>query len=97
IDKELTICADDYINTFKVEKHTAYGSLKNAVMGLFEAKWGYQYINEKVILLFVMKNLLNQHNMLGMKDLYDLLLQLQSFLNHSFFNGDRKTVYRVRN
>ncbi|HEZ4783295.1 TPA: hypothetical protein WIZ08_001201 [Neisseria meningitidis] len=47
IDKELTICADDYINTFKVEKHTAYGSLKNAVMGLFEAKWGYQYINEK--------------------------------------------------
>lgn len=45
-DKELTIYASDYINTFKVEKHTAYGSLKSAVMGLFDAKWGYKYINE---------------------------------------------------
>ena len=45
--KELTIHADDYMKTFDVERQTAYRSLKSAVLGLFEAKWGYKYINSK--------------------------------------------------
>lgn len=45
--KELSIHAEDYMQAFKVERHAAYKSLKAAVLGLFEAKWGYRYINEK--------------------------------------------------
>lgn len=43
--KELVIHADDYIATFGVDRTTAYRVLKKAVLGLFEAKWGYKYIN----------------------------------------------------
>lgn len=45
--KELMIHADDYVQTFGVNRQMAYVSLKKAVMGLFEAKWGYKYINDK--------------------------------------------------
>ena len=46
-DKELIIHADDYIQTFGVDRSVAYKVLKNAVMGLFEAKWGYKYVDDK--------------------------------------------------
>ena len=46
-DKELIIHASDYINAFDVDKTTAYRMLKQAVLGLFEQKWGYRYINSK--------------------------------------------------
>ena len=46
-DKELIIHASDYVNAFDVDKTTAYRMLKQAVLGLFEAKWGYKYINSK--------------------------------------------------
>lgn len=46
-DKELTIHADDYMQAFGVERQPAYRALKSAVLGLFEAKWGYKYVNEK--------------------------------------------------
>lgn len=45
--KELIIHADDYINHFGATKQGAYKALKQAVMGLFEAKWGYKYLTEK--------------------------------------------------
>ena len=45
--KELEIHADDYMQTFGVDRHAAYKSLKSAVLGLFEAKWGYKYVNDK--------------------------------------------------
>lgn len=46
-DKELVIHADDYIKAFGVERQSAYEALKKAVLGLFEAKWGYRFINSK--------------------------------------------------
>lgn len=46
-DKELVIHADDYIEIFNVTKSVACRALKKAVMGLFEAKWGYKYIDDK--------------------------------------------------
>ena len=46
-DKELIIHASDYVDAFDVDKTTAYRMLKQAVLGLFEAKWGYKYINSK--------------------------------------------------
>ena len=45
--KELIIQADDYANTFGINRPMAYKAVKRAVMGLFEAKWGYKYINDK--------------------------------------------------
>lgn len=45
--KELIIHADDYVQTFGVTRQVAYRVLKQSVMGLFEAKWGYKYINDK--------------------------------------------------
>lgn len=45
--KQLIIHADDYIQTFNVNKSTAYRVLKKAVLGLFDEKWGYKFINEK--------------------------------------------------
>ncbi len=45
--KEITIYANDYIETFKVDRDTSYLALKKAVMGLYRAEWGYKYINEK--------------------------------------------------
>ena len=45
--KELIIHAEDYMQTFGVDRSVAYKALKQAVMGLFDAKWGYKYINDK--------------------------------------------------
>ena len=45
--KELIIHADDYMQTFGVDRSVAYKALKQAVMGLFDAKWGYKYFNDK--------------------------------------------------
>lgn len=45
--KELTIHAEDYIQTFQVDKSTAYRVLKRAVIDLYRAEWGYKYINKK--------------------------------------------------
>lgn len=46
-DKELTIHANDYINTFNVERQGAYKALKQAVLGLYRAEWGYRYVNSR--------------------------------------------------
>ena len=46
-DKELIIHAEDYMKAFGVERQSAYESLKKAVLGLFEAKWGYRFVNSK--------------------------------------------------
>ena len=46
-DKELVIHASDYIQAFGVDRDAGYKSLKKAVLGLFEAKWGYRSINSK--------------------------------------------------
>lgn len=46
-NQELTIHADDYMQLFDVDRHAAYKSLRKAVMGLFEQKWGYQRINKR--------------------------------------------------
>jgi plasmid replication initiation protein len=45
--KELIIYADDYMQTFGVTRQVAYRMLKQAVMGLYRAEWGYRYINSK--------------------------------------------------
>lgn len=45
--KELAIHADEYAQTYHTSQVMAYKALKRAVLGLFEAKWGYKYINEK--------------------------------------------------
>lgn len=45
--KTLIIHADDYIQTFNVDKSTAYRVLKKAVLSLFRAEWGYKFVNEK--------------------------------------------------
>ena len=45
--KELIIHADDYMQTFGVTRQGAYKALKQAVMGLYRAEWGYKYINNK--------------------------------------------------
>lgn len=45
--KELIIQADDYANIFRINRPMAYKALKQAVVSLFEAKWGYKYINDK--------------------------------------------------
>lgn len=44
---ELVIYADDYVNNFGINRQMAYKALKNAVMGLYRAEWGYRYINAK--------------------------------------------------
>ena len=46
-DKELIIHASDYMNAFGVDRDASYKSLRKAVLGLFEAKWGYRTINSK--------------------------------------------------
>jgi plasmid replication initiation protein len=46
-DKELIIHADDYLQNFGSTQQGAYKALRQAVIGLFEAKWGYKYINDK--------------------------------------------------
>ena len=45
--KELAIHADDYMQAFGATRQGAYKALKQAVLGLFEAKWGYKYVNDK--------------------------------------------------
>lgn len=45
--KELMIHADDYVQKFGINRQMSYKALKKAVLGLFEAKWGYKYVNEK--------------------------------------------------
>lgn len=39
--KTLIIHADDYIQTFNVDKSTSYRVLKKEVLSLFRAEWGY--------------------------------------------------------
>lgn len=46
-DKELIIHASDYVSAFDVDDNTGYKSLKTAVLGLFEQKWGYRTENKK--------------------------------------------------
>ncbi|MPY09114.1 replication initiation protein RepM, partial [Moraxella catarrhalis] len=46
-NKEITIHADDYISVFNVERNAAYKALKQAVVGLYRAEWGYQTINKR--------------------------------------------------
>ena len=43
----MIIYADDYMQTFGVTRQVAYRMLKQAVMGLYRAEWGYRYINSK--------------------------------------------------
>ena len=45
--KELIIHADDYIGCFGGTQQGAYKALKQAVIGLYRAEWGYKYINDK--------------------------------------------------
>lgn len=45
--KELIIYANDYANIYSINIQMAYKALKHAVVGLFEAKWGYKYVNDK--------------------------------------------------
>ena len=45
--KELIIHAEDYMQTFGVTRQGAYKALKQAVMSLYRAEWGYKYINSK--------------------------------------------------
>lgn len=44
--KELSIHADDYIDSFGGTRQNAYINLRKAVMGLFDAKWGYKHHNK---------------------------------------------------
>lgn len=46
LSKEFIIHASEYIETFSVERHTAYESLKNGVKGLLDAKFLYRYENK---------------------------------------------------
>lgn len=46
-NQEITIHADDYISVFNVERNAAYKSLKQAVLGLYRAEWGYQRLNNR--------------------------------------------------
>lgn len=46
-NQEITIHADDYINVFNVERNAAYKALKQAVVGLYRAEWGYQRLNKR--------------------------------------------------
>lgn len=45
--QELVVHANDYIERFGGTQQGAYKALKQAVMGLYRAEWGYKYINEK--------------------------------------------------
>ena len=45
--KELIIHADDYIEKFGGTQQGAYKALKQAVMGLYRAEWGYKYLTNK--------------------------------------------------
>lgn len=45
--RELIIHADEYADVFGISKDMAYKALKKAVVGLFEAKWGYKYLTNK--------------------------------------------------
>lgn len=44
---ELAVYADDYAKNFGISRQMAYKAVKNAVMGLYRAEWGYRYINTK--------------------------------------------------
>lgn len=44
--QRLTITAAEYMQRFGVSNQAAQKNLKKAVMGLFEAKWGYRFIDE---------------------------------------------------
>ncbi len=46
-DQMLTIHADEYIANFGGTRQGAYKALKQAVMGLYRAEWGYKYLTEK--------------------------------------------------
>lgn len=45
--RELIIHADEYAQTFGSTRQGSYKALKQAVIGLFRAEWGYKYINAK--------------------------------------------------
>lgn len=45
-DQELLIDVADYVNMFNVGSKAAYRTIKKALLSLFNAKWGYRYINE---------------------------------------------------
>lgn len=45
-DNELIVHASSYINTFEVERQTAYESLKEACLSLFGRQFSYQFDNE---------------------------------------------------
>ena len=45
--KELIIHANDYITKFGGTQQGAYKALKQAVMGLYRAEWGYKYLTNK--------------------------------------------------
>lgn len=45
--QELIIHADEYAQTFGSTRQGSYKALKQAVLGLFRAEWGYKYINAK--------------------------------------------------
>lgn len=45
--QELIIHADEYAQTFGSTRQGSYKALKQAVIGLFRAEWGYKYINAK--------------------------------------------------
>ena len=46
-NQEITIHADDYMQLFDVERNAAYKALKQAVLGLYRAEWGYQRLNKR--------------------------------------------------
>lgn len=45
--KELTIHAEDYAKTFGISRQMAYKALRESVIGLYRAEWGYKYLTEK--------------------------------------------------
>lgn len=45
--KNLIIHTNEYINQFGVTRQGAYKAIKQAVMNLYRAEWGYKFINEK--------------------------------------------------
>lgn len=46
-NQELSIHADDYMHVFNVDRNAAYKALKQAVIGLYRAEWGYQRLNNR--------------------------------------------------
>ena len=45
--KELTIHAEDYAKTFGISRQMAYKALRESVIGVYRAEWGYKYLTEK--------------------------------------------------